>query len=99
VSLEPIPIREVLVCQALDRDRQVLLYALVLRKGLEFELLGIVRGDHTALLTDQTTLELLERRFELPVRVFFGDPGAFLGAQTLLARQKGTNYSLKSTSS
>ena len=93
----PLPLREILVCQALDTERQLLLYLIVLRKGLEFELLGTLRGDHCALMTDETTLLLLEGRFGLPVRVLSDANGAFLGMQTVFAQQNGTNFRLKPT--
>lgn len=91
----PLPLREILICEALDAENQRLLYLIVLRKGLEFELLGMVRGDHCALMTDETTLLLLEGRFGLPVRVFSDANGAFLGMKTLFARREGSSYSLK----
>ena len=83
------PLREILVCEATHDELEVLFYVVVLRKGLSFELLHLSRADHCALLTDPTTLKLLERRFKLPVRVLKGANGVFLGAQTLLAERNG----------
>lgn len=89
-------IREILVCEAHDEDSKTLLYVLVLRKGLQFELLDVLGSEHCALLPDSRTLKLLEREFELPVRVLDGPESAFLGAKTLLARKTGAkNYRLR----
>jgi hypothetical protein len=92
-SRNPLPLREVLICEVWRPN--LLVYALVLRKGSSFKLLGLVKGDHCALMTHENTLLLLERRFELPVQVVSGTEGAFLGAQTLLAHRNGQPYSLK----
>jgi len=92
---EPVPLREILLCQAADASRQVLLYAVVLRKGLDFELLHLLRGDHVALIGDETTRKRLEGKFQLPVRVLSGSNGSFLGLKTLHARRNNTTYSLK----
>lgn len=92
-SRSPLPLREVLICEVYALNK--LIYALVRRKGMSFELLAMVKGDHCALMTDETTLKRLEGRFQLPVRVLSGTEGAFLGGKTLLAHQKRTTYSLK----
>ena len=95
MSPDPLPLREILVCQAFDKNREVLLYTIILRKGLHFELLSTIQSDHAALLTDENTLKLLEGKFQLPVRVLLGSNGAFLGVKTLFAHKKGSPYSLK----
>lgn len=92
-SPKPLPLREILICEVHALNK--LIYALVRRKGMSFELVALLKGDHCALMTDETTLKLLEGRFQLPVRVFSGTEGAFLGAKTLLAHRNGTSYSLK----
>jgi len=94
---DPLPLREILLCQTLQRDTNTLIYAVVLRKGLNFELLQLLRSRNSALIRDNSTLKLLERRFQLPVRVLLSPNGSFLGLKTLLAQRKGTNYSLKPT--
>jgi len=95
MPLNPLPLREILLCQVFRPAPPALLYAVVRRSGLEFELLSFIKGDHAALLPDETVLELLERRFQLPVRVLSGSEGAFLGLKTFLARQNGSSYALR----
>lgn len=85
-----LPLREILLCEAFHEDSRTLIYAVVLRKGLSFELLDVLRGDPALIARHETTLELLERRFKLPVRVLDGSESAFLGVQTMLAHKNGT---------
>lgn len=93
----PIPLREVLLCEA-SQPPDTLLCAIILREGITFTLLDLIRGDHCSLISDPRTLKLLEREFNLPTRVLDGVEGPFLGAKTLLAHKNGTSYSPQRTS-
>ena len=85
-----IPLREVLVCEVIYEDQ--IIAAVVMREGMKFQLVGYLLDDQAALVRDSRTLNVLEKGFELPVRVLEGDEGAFLGVQTARARREGRDF-------